>query len=49
MAEFLTTNGTSYHIEKIIIEAKSKLVLVSPISKFPKRFMSDLKMLQVKM
>ncbi len=30
MAEFLTTTGTSYHIEKIITEADKKLILVSP-------------------
>ena len=30
MADFLTTNGISYHIEKVITEANKKLVLVSP-------------------
>jgi len=43
MAEFLTTNGTSYHIEKIIIEAKSKLVLVSPYLQISKTFYERLK------
>lgn len=43
MAEFLTTNGTSYHIEKIIIEAKSKLVLVSPFLQISKTFYERLK------
>jgi phosphatidylserine/phosphatidylglycerophosphate/cardiolipin synthase-like enzyme len=43
MAEFLTTNGTSYHIENIIIEAKSKLVLVSPYLQISKTFYERLK------
>lgn len=43
MAEFLTTNGTSYHIEKIIIEAKSKLILVSPYLQISKTFYERLK------
>lgn len=43
MAEFLTTNGTSYHIENIIIEAKSKLVLVSPYLQLSKTFYERLK------
>jgi len=30
MAEFLTTSGTSHHIENIIMNAKKKLYLVSP-------------------
>ena len=30
MAEFLTTQGTSYYIEHIITNAKNKLVLISP-------------------
>ncbi len=30
MAEFLTTNGTSHHIEQIVLKAKEQLVLVSP-------------------
>ena len=30
MAEFLTTQGTSYHIENIIRDAKTTLVLISP-------------------
>ncbi len=30
MAEFLTTNGTSYHIEDIILKAKKELTLLSP-------------------
>lgn len=38
MAEFLTTNGTSYHIENIIKEAKKKLVLVSPYLKISPNF-----------
>ncbi|MFP5042928.1 phospholipase D family protein [Parasediminibacterium sp. JCM 36343] len=43
MAEFLTTNGTSYHIENIIIGAKSKLVLVSPYLQISKTFFERLK------
>lgn len=43
MAEFLTTNGTSYNIENIIIEAKSKLVLVSPYLQLSKTFFERLK------
>jgi hypothetical protein len=43
MAEFLTTSGTSYHIENIIIEAKSKLVLISPYLQISKTFYERLK------
>lgn len=43
MVEFLTTNGTSYHIENIIIEAKAKLVLVSPYLQISKTFYERLK------
>ena len=43
MAEFLTTNGTSYNIENIIIEAKNKLVLVSPYLQISKTFYERLK------
>jgi phosphatidylserine/phosphatidylglycerophosphate/cardiolipin synthase-like enzyme len=43
MAEFLTTNGTSHHIENIIIEAKGKLVLVSPYLQISKTFYERLK------
>jgi len=43
MAEFLTTNGTSFHIENIIIEAKSKLVLVSPYLQLSKTLYERLK------
>lgn len=43
MAEFLTTSGTSYNIENIIIEAKSKLVLVSPYLQISKTFYERLK------
>lgn len=38
MAEFLTTNGIASQIENIIIEAKSKLILVSPYLKISKTF-----------
>jgi hypothetical protein len=43
MAEFLTTNGTSFNIENIIIDAKSKLVLVSPYLQISKTFYERLK------
>jgi len=43
MAEFLTTNGTSYHIENIIIGAEKKLVLVSPYLQISKTFYERLK------
>ncbi|MBK7966676.1 MAG: phospholipase D family protein [Bacteroidetes bacterium] len=43
MAEFLTTNGTSFHIENIIMEAKSKLILVSPFLQISKTFYERLK------
>ena len=43
MAEFLTTNGTSYHIENIILDAKKKLVLVSPYLQISKTFFERLK------
>lgn len=43
MAEFLTTNGTSYHIENIIIQAKSKLMLVSPYLQISKTLYERLK------
>lgn len=38
MAEFLTTQGTSHHIENIIIDAKNWLILVSPFLKLSKNF-----------
>jgi len=43
MADFLTTSGTSHQIENIIIEANSKLVLVSPYLKLSKTFHERLK------
>ncbi len=43
MAEFLTTSGTSHHIENIIIDAKTKLVLVSPYLQISKTFYERLK------
>jgi phosphatidylserine/phosphatidylglycerophosphate/cardiolipin synthase-like enzyme len=43
MAEFLTTSGTSHHIENIIIDAKTKLVLVSPYLQLSKTFYERLK------
>ncbi len=43
MADFLTTSGTSHHIENIIMDAKAKLVLVSPYLKLSKTFFERLK------
>jgi len=43
MAEFLTTIGTSYNIENIIIDAKAKLVLISPYLQISKTFYERLK------
>lgn len=43
MAEFLTTNGTSFYIENIIIEAQSELTLVSPYLQISKTFYERLK------
>lgn len=43
MAQFLTTNGTSYHIENIIIGAKKELVLLSPYLQLSKTFFERLK------
>lgn len=43
MASFLTTNGTAYRIETIIIEAKQKLTLVSPYLQLSKTFFERLK------
>lgn len=43
MAEFLTTSGTSFYIEKIILESTRKLVLVSPYLKLSKTLYERLK------
>lgn len=43
MAEFLTTNGTSYRIETIIMDALSELTLVSPYLQLSKTFYERLK------
>ena len=43
MAEFLTTNGVSFRIETIIMEARKKLVLVSPFLQLSKTFFERLK------
>ena len=43
MAEFLTTNGTSFNLENIILEAKTKLILVSPYLQISKTFFERLK------
>lgn len=43
MADFLTTSGTSHHIENIIIEAKRELILVSPYLQLSKNFFERLK------
>jgi len=43
VAEFLTTKGTSYYIEHIITNAKSKLVLISPYIQLSKTLLARLK------
>ena len=43
MATFLTTNGISYNIEKIIQEAQSELILISPYLQISKTFFERLK------
>ena len=43
MADFLTTSGTSHHIENVIIEATSQLVLVSPFLQLSKTLFERLK------
>lgn len=43
MAKFLTTQGTSYHIENVIMDAKKKLVLVSPYLQISKTFFERLR------
>lgn len=43
MAEFLTTTGTSHHIENIIIDASNKLILVSPYLQLSKTLFERLK------
>ena len=43
MAEFLTTRGTSHYIENIIMDAKQKLILVSPFLQLSKTFYERLK------
>ena len=42
MAKFLTTQGTSYHIERLITGSKKKLVLVSPYLQLSKTFIERL-------
>ncbi len=43
MAKFLTTSGTSHYIEEVIINAKYKLVLVSPYLQISKTLFERLK------
>lgn len=43
MAQFLTTTGTSYSIENIIIESKRKLMLLSPYLQLSKTLFERLK------
>jgi len=43
MAKFLTTTGTSYHIENIIQSARKKLVLVTPYLQLSKTLFERLK------
>jgi len=42
MAEFITTNGASFHIENIIKTATSKLVLISPYLQISHNFLARL-------
>lgn len=42
MARFLTTSGTSYEIERIMIDAEKELVLISPFLKLSKTFFERL-------
>lgn len=42
MAKFLTTKGTSYHLEQIIKNAKKELVLVSPYLSISKNLLERL-------
>lgn len=42
MAEFLTTQGTSYYLENIIINASERLILVSPYLNISANFMARL-------
>jgi phosphatidylserine/phosphatidylglycerophosphate/cardiolipin synthase-like enzyme len=43
MADFLTTTGISHNIENIILEAKAKLILVSPYLQISKTLFERLK------
>lgn len=43
MAEFLTTNGTSYHLEQIIMNAQKSLTLISPYLQISKTLFERLK------
>ena len=43
MAKFLTTAAVTYNVERIIVESKKKLVLVSPYIKITKTFLERLK------
>lgn len=43
MAEFLTTNGASYHIERIIMDAQTTLVLISPFLRLSENFFTRLR------
>lgn len=43
MAKFLTTKGTSHHLEDIIIGASKELFLVSPYLQISKTFLERLK------
>lgn len=42
MAQFLTTQGTSYYLEQIIMKAAHRLILVSPYLKISETFMERL-------
>lgn len=43
MAKFLTTNGVSSYLERIIVEAREDLIIISPYLKISKTFYERLK------
>ncbi len=43
MADFLTTSGISYHLERIIVNSKKQLILVSPYLHVSKKLYESLK------
>ena len=43
MAKFLTTQGTSYHLENLILKAEQILILISPFLQISKTLYERLK------